>query len=86
MRWTSIASVWVATAVAAVLIGVFSNGQAYLGWLGIAMAAAILVTMGVQLATQQRQGFVDRCGASVGGSFVILAIATLVLALTRLGL
>jgi hypothetical protein len=84
MSWTSIVSVWAATVLAAVLIGVFASDRVYLGWLGIAMAAAILVTMGVQLAMQQKVGFVVRMGASIAGSFVILAIATLVLALAHL--
>ncbi|WP_168203770.1 hypothetical protein [Humibacter ginsenosidimutans] len=79
MRWVSITAVWIATAVAAVLIGVFATQSAYLGWLGVAMAASVLVAMCVQLATQERRGFVVRMGATLSGSFVILAVATLVL-------
>ncbi|HVX09074.1 hypothetical protein [Humibacter sp.] len=83
LRWTSVVCVWAAAVVAAVLIGVFASANAYLGWLGIAMAGAVLVSMCVQLATQQKRGFVMRMGASLAGSFVILAIATLVLALAH---
>jgi hypothetical protein len=83
MRWTSVVCVWVAAVVAAVLIGVFASSHVYLGWLGIAMAAAVLVSMCLQLATQEKRGFVIRMGASLAGSFVILAIATLVLALVH---
>lgn len=81
MRWTSIVSVWVVTIVAAVLIGMFANDAGYLGWLGIAMAGSLLVAMGVQLATQVKRGFVIRFGSSVAGSFVILVVATGILAL-----
>lgn len=84
MRWTSVVGVWVAALVAAVLIGVFAGRHAYLGWLGIAMAGVVLVSMCVQLATQEKRGFVIRMGASLAGSFVILGLATLVLALVHL--
>ena len=76
MRWTTIVSVWIVTVVAAVLVGVFAPASASLNWLAIAMAGSILVAMCVQLATQEKQGFVVRLGATVAGSFVILAIAT----------
>ncbi len=79
LRWTSIVAVWAATAVAAVMIAVFAGAEVYLGWLGVAMAACVLVTMCVQLGTQARQGFVARLAASLFGSFLILALATLVL-------
>ncbi|MGA0566935.1 hypothetical protein ACO2Q7_06365 [Rathayibacter sp. KR2-224] len=85
MRWTSVVSVWAATAIAVVLVGVFAGRQAYLGWLGVAMAASILVSMCVQLATQEKHGFVMRMGASLSGSFVVVALATLVLALVHVG-
>jgi 4-hydroxybenzoate polyprenyltransferase len=83
LRWTSVVCVWAAAVVAAVLIGVFASAHAYLGWLGIAMAGAVLVSMCLQLATQEKRCFVVRMGASLAGSFVILAIATLVLALAH---
>ncbi|GAB3391994.1 hypothetical protein GCM10027568_18460 [Humibacter soli] len=83
MRWTSVVSVWAVTAVAAVLVGVFATEKVYLGWLGIAMGGSILVAMCVQLATQEKQGFVMRFGATLAGSFVILALATGVLFLVH---
>jgi hypothetical protein len=83
MRWVSITAVWVATVIAVVLIGVFAGESDDLGWLGVAMAASVLVAMCVQLATQERRGFVVRMAATVSGSFVILAVATLVLYLVH---
>ena len=85
MRWTSVVGVWVASLIAAVLIGAFAGTHAYLGWLGIAMAGAVLVSMCIQLATQEKHGFVMRMGASLSGSFVVVALATLVLALVHVG-
>jgi hypothetical protein len=83
MRWVSITAVWVATVIAVVLIGVFAGESDDLGWLGVAMAASVLVAMCVQLATQERRGFVVRMAATGSGSFVILAVATLVLYLVH---
>jgi hypothetical protein len=80
-HWTSIVVVWVLTAVGAVLVGVFTNSTDYLGWLGVVMAASILVSACVQLATQQKDGFVMRLGACATGSFALLAVTTGVLAL-----
>lgn len=82
-RWASIVGVWVATAVAAVLIGAFAGPDSFLGWLAIAMAGATLVAMCLQLATQEKRGFVLRMSASLSGSFVILGIATLILAIAH---
>ncbi|WP_243062590.1 hypothetical protein [Humibacter sp. RRB41] len=83
MRWTTIVSVWVVTLIASVLVGVFAVEKVSLGWLGITMAGSILVAMCVQLATQEKQGFVIRFGTSVAGSFVILVLATGVLFLVH---
>ena len=79
MHWVSIVSVWAVTAIGAVLVGVFESSAVYLGWLGITMAASILVAMCVQLGTQEKRGFVARLSTTVAGSFVVVAIATIAL-------
>ncbi len=75
--------VWAAAVVAAVIIGVASPAEQYFTWISVALAAAVILTFAVQLSTLTKVGFVDRVMASVGGSVLILGIATGVLALVR---
>jgi hypothetical protein len=72
--------VWVLSALAALLIGFLSGPGQYPTWAAIALAAAVLVTFCIQLATLTKEGFVLRTMASIGGSLAILALATAVLA------
>ena len=48
------------------------------------MAADVLLTFCIQLAIVQKEGLVDRMMACLGGSVVILGIATLVLGVLQL--
>lgn len=75
----TVVPVWGLTIVGAVLIGLLSPQGQYLTWLPIALAAAVLFTFCLQLATLRKEGFVNRVMASLGGSVVILGIATAVL-------
>ena len=80
LRWTSILAVWGAAVVFAVVIGVVSDPHEYTSWLALALGGCVVGAMIAQLATQQKDGFVDRLAASVVGAFVILGIAAAVLA------
>ena len=80
LRWTSIVAVWAAAVVFAVVIGVVSDPHAYASWLALALAGCVVGALGAQLATQEKDGFVDRLAASLVGAFVILGIAGAVLA------
>ena len=80
LRWTSILAVWGAAVVFAVVIGVVSEPHAYASWLALALAGCVIGALGAQLATQKKEGFVDRLAASVVGAFVILGIGGAVLA------
>ena len=81
MAWqlTTVVPVWLLTVVAGVLIGLLSPQGQFLTWLPIALAAAVLLTFCLQLATLRKEGFVNRVMASLGGAVVILGIATAVL-------
>ena len=81
MTWQlkTVVPVWLLTVIAAVLIGLLSPVGQFLTWLPIALAAAVLLTFCLQLATLRKEGFVNRVMASLGGSVVILGIATAVL-------
>ena len=80
----SVIPIWILAAISAVLIGVLAPAREYLTWLPIALAAAVLVTFCVQLSLDRKDGLVNRMMASLGGSVVILAIATVVLGALQL--
>ncbi|WP_403021287.1 hypothetical protein [Salinibacterium sp. GXW1014] len=77
----SVAAVWLFVAVGAVITAVFVAPDARLQWFPIVLAAATILSFCLQLALDSKVGFVNRLMASVGGSVVILAVATGVLAL-----
>jgi hypothetical protein len=83
MKLASIIPVWVLVLAAAVVIGVVSTGYEYFTWLPIALGATIILTFVVQLSLRTKEGFVGRLVLSTVGAMVILAVATLVLTLTR---
>lgn len=83
MTWQfwSVFPVWLGSVAAAVIIGMVSPADERVAWIAITLAAAIITTFVIQLAIRRKEGFVVRAMASIGGSMLILAIATLVLAL-----
>jgi len=83
MKLASILPVWILVLVAAVVIGIVSTGDSYFTWLPIALGATIVFTFVVQLSLRKKEGFVGRLVLSTVGAMVILAVATLVLTLTR---
>lgn|GEM_PF-661050 len=72
--------IWALSAIAAVIIGLLSPRDEFLIWLPIALAAAVIATFAIQLSTLEREGFVNRVMASIGGAAVILGLATAVIA------
>lgn len=77
----SVGSVWAVSIVLAVLIGVLSPHSAYASWLSLALGVSVLLAFAAQLATQRKDGFVNRLAATLTGSFVILGITGAVLAI-----
>jgi hypothetical protein len=71
--------VWVLVVVGAVLVGLLAVPAEYLTWLPIVLGAAVLLTFSIQLGIVRRAGLVTRVMISVGGSVVILAVATAIL-------
>lgn len=71
--------VWVLVVVGAVLVGLLAVPAEYLTWLPMVLGGAVLVTFSIQLAIVRRDGLVTRVMVSVGGSVVILMLATAVL-------
>ncbi|MHC5797568.1 hypothetical protein ACVXZ4_15575 [Lacisediminihabitans sp. FW035] len=81
---TSVVPVWSVAVVGSVLIGLLAPPTQYLDWLPFVLAADVLLTFCIQLAIVQKEGLVDRMMACLGGSVVILGIATLVLGILQL--
>lgn len=81
---TSVVPVWSLAIVGSILIGLLAPSAQYLGWLPLVLAADVLLTFCIQLAIVQKEGLVDRMMACLGGSVVILGIATLVLGILQL--
>ena len=77
----TVVPVWVASAVAAVLIGVFSPADMYWDHVVLALGGSIVLTFVLQLATSQKDGLVSRTMLSTCGSLVLLAAVTGVFAL-----
>lgn len=71
--------VWLATLAAAILVGI-TAGDAFLTWLPVVLAGALLLTFAIQLILSRKEQLVTRMIFSIGGSLVILVIATVVLA------
>lgn len=65
-------------------MGVFA-GNAFLTWIPVVAAGAVLLTFVIQLSLQRKEGLVNRMIASIGGSVAILAVATVVLILLHPG-
>ena len=83
MTWQfwSVLPIWLGAAAAAVIIGFTTPPDAHVTWLGVALAAAVIVTFFIQLAIQRKEGFVVRAMASITGAIVVLAVASGVFAL-----
>jgi ABC-type molybdate transport system substrate-binding protein len=78
-KWGSVVAVWLIAAICACAVGVFSERAQYSDWLSISLAGSIFAAMCLQLATQEKRGFVNRLAGSVGGAVIVLGIAAAVL-------
>jgi hypothetical protein len=77
--WSSIVVIWVLAALSLVAIGLFSTVGEYNAWLGLALGGCTVVSLCVQIATQEKNGFVNRLAASVVGALIVLAIGAAIL-------
>lgn len=80
----SVPPVWLAALAGGITVGAFA-GDAFLTWIPVAAAAAVLFTFVIQLSLQRKEGLVNRIIASVGGVLVILGATTVVLGLLHPG-
>ena len=83
MKMASVLPVWALVLVASIVVALVSPGYSYFTWLPVVLGTAIVVTFVVQLSLRRKDGFVGRLTLSIVGSFVIVALATALLALVR---
>jgi hypothetical protein len=76
----SVVPVWLLAVVGAILVGLLVAPRDYLVYLPVVLGVATLLTFCIQLGIRRKEGFVNRATASTAGVFVILAVATIVLA------
>ncbi|MCU1557118.1 MAG: hypothetical protein JWN09_1113 [Microbacteriaceae bacterium] len=84
LAFHSVIPIWILVAIGVVLIGILAPASHYVTWIPIVLAGAALVTFCVQLSLDRKEGLVNRMMASLGGSVVILAFATVVLGALQL--
>ncbi|TFB84344.1 hypothetical protein E3O25_00475 [Cryobacterium sp. TMT1-3] len=80
-HWKTIATVWVLAIVGAVLTAILATPASAIGWISLTLAVCTLVTLGLQIATRSKEGYVKRVTMSVTGALVILVVATVIVAL-----
>ena len=77
--WT-VLPVWLVSLAGVIVVAVLAPDDFYV-WLGVVLAATVILTFAIQLATRRSDGFVTRAMASIGVSLVIVAAATGILAI-----
>ncbi|TFD69471.1 hypothetical protein [Cryobacterium ruanii] len=80
-HWKTIATVWVLAIVGALLTAILTTDDSAIGWISLTLAVCTLVTLGLQIATGSKEGYVKRITMSITGAIVILVVATVIVAL-----
>ena len=83
LKIASVLPVWILVALATITVAVVTPGFEFFTWLSIVLAASVVLTFCVQLAIRRKEGFNGRLSLSAGGSFLIVAVAALILWLVR---
>jgi len=79
-KLNSIVPVWVAVLLGTIAVGLFSSRDEHFTWLAIVLAGGVILTFVAQLIVPVKEGLVLRVMTSIGGSVLILAVATALLA------
>ena len=70
---------WILVLAATLTVAIVTPGFEFFTWLPIVLAASIVLTFCIQLALRRKEGFNGRLNLSAGGSFLIIAVAALIL-------
>ena len=81
----SVGAVWALALALGVLTAVLSRPAQYASWISLALGVCVIASFGAQLATQQKDGFVNRLATTLTGSFVILGVIGAILGAITLG-
>ncbi|MFZ7087511.1 hypothetical protein [Curtobacterium sp. RRHDQ10] len=82
LRLSSVLPVWLLAVVGAVLVTVLAD-QSPFAWLLLVFVACVLVSFALQLATQTKDGLVERISVASSGAFVVVLVTTVVLLVVR---
>ncbi|TFD86143.1 MULTISPECIES: hypothetical protein [Cryobacterium] len=80
-HWKTIATVWVLAIAGAILTAILATDGSAISWIGLTLAVCTLVTLGLQIATRTKEGYVKRVTMSITGAIVILVVATVVVSI-----
>ena len=78
LRLTSVVPVWLLAVVGAVLVLTLTQKDSF-AWLLLVFVAAVFVSFVLQLATQTKDGLVERISIASSGSFVVVLVTALIL-------
>jgi hypothetical protein len=81
LKLSSVLPVWGLAVVGAVLVGVLAHEHPF-AWLLLVFVACVLVSFALQLATQEKDGLVDRISVASAGTFVVVLVTSVVLLFT----
>lgn len=76
LSFYTVTPVWFLVALASAFILFLAPLGEHLLWLSVALAASTILTFCIQLGLDRKEGLVNRVMASLGGSLVVLAVAT----------
>ena len=83
LKIASVVPVWILVLAATLTVAIVTPGFEFFTWLPIVLAASIVLTFCIQLALRRKEGFNGRLNLSAGGSFLIVAVAALILWVVR---
>ncbi|MFT2815385.1 hypothetical protein [Leifsonia sp. A12D58] len=83
-HWSGIVVVWVLAVLSAVLIAVLSSQENRISWAALGLAGCTIVTLAIQIAQGEKDGYVSRVISSISGAVIVYAIATAIFVLVGL--
>jgi len=78
LRLTSVLPVWLLAVVGSVLVLLLTAKDSF-AWLLLVFVAAVFVSFVLQLATQTKDGLVERISTASSGAFVVVFVTAVVL-------
>jgi hypothetical protein len=72
-----VVAVWVAAAVIAVAIGIWSPPDWRAAWMTVGLGGCLVLAFAVQLAGGQARGFTERMAASILGVLLVMGVIAL---------